>query len=308
MKRYLKRIPVRSARGRNPADRLAADPARHHPARPGRRNPPTPITRSGREEGSPLAALTRAPDARRCRGRSAPEVIVDHAMRYGQPGHRRAARRAEGAGLRAHPDRAALSAILRGDDGDRGGRVPSRHLGGQRWLPAVRTLPPYHDDPAYIDALASVGRGRRRRAGFRAAGARSPASMACRSGRWSLAIPIIAIAARPRGCCPTRWAASLGRLPVPLRPRQMAGARDRHGAEGAARPWRDASSPSSPRASRPTAWRHWRSWRSAGKETFLAARRDPFRLSALPQRFRWRASKMLRVLLARELEGWRPAQ
>ena len=23
-----------------------------------------------------------------------------------------------------------------------------------RWQPALRTLPPYHDDPAYIDALA----------------------------------------------------------------------------------------------------------------------------------------------------------
>jgi len=23
-----------------------------------------------------------------------------------------------------------------------------------RWQPAIRTVPPYHDDPAYIDALA----------------------------------------------------------------------------------------------------------------------------------------------------------
>ena len=28
-------------------------------------------------------------------------------------------------------------------------------LAGMRWQPAVRTLPPYHDDPAYIDALAA---------------------------------------------------------------------------------------------------------------------------------------------------------
>src|SRR3546814_7191596 len=28
-------------------------------------------------------------------------------------------------------------------------------LGRMRWQPAVRTLPPYHDDPAYIDALAA---------------------------------------------------------------------------------------------------------------------------------------------------------
>ena len=36
----------------------------------------------------------------------------------------------------------------------------------------------------------------------------SPASTACRSGRWSSAIPIIAIARRPRGCSAKRWAAS----------------------------------------------------------------------------------------------------
>lgn len=28
------------------------------------------------------------------------------------------------------------------------------HLMGMRWMPAVRTVPPYHDDPVYIDALA----------------------------------------------------------------------------------------------------------------------------------------------------------
>ena len=27
-------------------------------------------------------------------------------------------------------------------------------LKAMRWQPAVRTVPPYHDDPAYIDALA----------------------------------------------------------------------------------------------------------------------------------------------------------
>ena len=30
-----------------------------------------------------------------------------------------------------------------------------RHHGQQRWQPAVRILPPYHDDPAYIEALAA---------------------------------------------------------------------------------------------------------------------------------------------------------
>ena len=31
----------------------------------------------------------------------------------------------------------------------------SRTLAGMRWQPAMRTLPPYHDNPTYIDALAS---------------------------------------------------------------------------------------------------------------------------------------------------------
>ena len=46
-------------------------------------------------------------------------VVVDWAMRYGNPSIRVAARQARGAGLRAHPRHPALSAILRGDDRDR---------------------------------------------------------------------------------------------------------------------------------------------------------------------------------------------
>ena len=35
------------------------------------------------------------------------------------------------------------------------------HLRRLRWQPAVRTLPPYHDDPAYIGALEGAAGGRR---------------------------------------------------------------------------------------------------------------------------------------------------
>ena len=70
------------------------------------------------EEGSPLAAITRA-QAAALAGAFGEEVIVDHAMRYGQPGIAEADRRADAPGLRSHPARAALSAILRRDDGDR---------------------------------------------------------------------------------------------------------------------------------------------------------------------------------------------
>ena len=55
--------------------------------------------------------------------------------------------------MHAHPRCPALSAILRGDDRDRerrGVRRARRACAGQ---PALRTLPPYYDDPLYIDAL-----------------------------------------------------------------------------------------------------------------------------------------------------------
>ena len=54
-------------------------------------------------------------------GAFGPDVIVDHAMRYGRPA---IADRIDAlkAAVRADPDRAALSAILRGDDGDGGRR------------------------------------------------------------------------------------------------------------------------------------------------------------------------------------------
>ena len=31
-------------------------------------------------------------------------------------------------------------------------------MGSMRWQPAIRTLPPYHDDPLYIEALAGSSR------------------------------------------------------------------------------------------------------------------------------------------------------
>ena len=70
------------------------------------------------EEGSPLAAIT-ARQAKALQGAFGENVIVDHAMRYGQPAIAERIDALKAAGLRAHPDRAALPAILRGDDGDR---------------------------------------------------------------------------------------------------------------------------------------------------------------------------------------------
>ena len=118
VRRYLKRIPVRSARGRDSAAGLAADPARHHPQHPAEEV--RPRLSPGLDRGR-LAARRdhRAPGRGRWRGAFGAERDRRSCDALRQAGDRRADRRAAGGGLRPDPDRAALSAILRGDDRDR---------------------------------------------------------------------------------------------------------------------------------------------------------------------------------------------
>ena len=104
------------------------------------------------EEGSPLAVYT-ARQAKALAGAFGPEVIVDHAMRYGKPAisQRLDALQAQGCTrilvAPLYPQYCAATTATAVDE-------VFRHLRHRRWLPAVRTLPPYHDDPAYIGALA----------------------------------------------------------------------------------------------------------------------------------------------------------
>jgi ferrochelatase len=73
-------------------------------------------------------------------------VIVDHAMRYGKPASRsgstRSRRRAATRILIAplYPQYCAATTATANDE-------VFAHLRAMRWQPAVRTLPPYHDDP-----------------------------------------------------------------------------------------------------------------------------------------------------------------
>ncbi len=105
------------------------------------------------EAGSPLAAIT-AEQAARLQERLGDGVRVAHAMRYGRP--------AIGAQLQALLDAgcerillaplypqycAATTATVVDSAGDA--------LKAMRWQPSLRTLPPYYDDPAYVDALAT---------------------------------------------------------------------------------------------------------------------------------------------------------
>jgi ferrochelatase len=105
------------------------------------------------DEGSPLAAIT-ARQAKALAGSWGESVIVDHAMRYGRPAisEKIDALKAEGCGriliAPLYPQYCAATTATANDEA-------FAHLRRLRWQPAVRTLPPYYDDPAYIGALAT---------------------------------------------------------------------------------------------------------------------------------------------------------
>jgi protoporphyrin/coproporphyrin ferrochelatase len=105
------------------------------------------------EEGSPLAAIT-ARQARALAGAFGGSVIVDHAMRYGKPAISERIDALKVAGCERiliaplYPQYCAATTATANDEA-------FFHLRRMRWQPAVRTLPPYHDDPTYIGALRS---------------------------------------------------------------------------------------------------------------------------------------------------------
>jgi len=103
------------------------------------------------EEGSPLAAIT-ARQARALDGAFGPEVIVDHAMRYGRPaiGEKIDALIERGCAriliAPLYPQYCAATTATALD-------AAFAHLAGLRHQPALRTLPPYYRDPIHIAAL-----------------------------------------------------------------------------------------------------------------------------------------------------------
>ena len=103
------------------------------------------------EHGSPLARYTRA-KAEKLKGAFGPEVLVDWAMRYGRPsiGERLAAMKDAGC------ERILLAPMYPQYCGATTATANDKAfelLGRMRWQPAIRTLPPYHDDPGYIEVL-----------------------------------------------------------------------------------------------------------------------------------------------------------
>ena len=224
-----RRIPERPARGRDPADRVAADPPRHHPAHPPEEVGARLSARCGprRARRSPRSPRARP---RRCSERLGDAVIVDHAMRYGNPGIASALERMiDGRLRRASSPRRSIRNIARRRPRARNDAVFAA-LAAMRWQPALRTLPPYYDDPLYIDALRANLERQLAALDFepRAAAAELPRHAAADArARRSLSLPLpedraaARRSARPRG---------RRRLPVALRPRQMARAGDRRDA------------------------------------------------------------------------------
>ena len=107
-------------------------------------------------EGSPLRVIAhRQAEALRKR---LPQVNIHYAMRYGHPGIAAAVERmmAEGCTrILAAPLYPQYSAATTATANDALFAILAR----MRWQPAIRTLPPYFDDPLYIEALeASISR------------------------------------------------------------------------------------------------------------------------------------------------------
>ncbi len=109
-------------------------------------------------DGSPLAAFTKA-QARALTGAFGDGVLVDWAMRYGKPAIAERLTALKDAGCERiliaplYPQYCAATTATANDKA-------FETLAAMRWQPALRTLPPYHDDPRYIAALrASVEAG-----------------------------------------------------------------------------------------------------------------------------------------------------
>ena len=106
---------------------------------------------------SPLKTITRDQAdgvAQELQTRFGGQVVVDWAMRYGYPRTKDVLQKLEDQGchkillLALYPQYAASTTATAYDQA-------FRALMQMRWQPAIRTAPPYHDEPQYIDAVAN---------------------------------------------------------------------------------------------------------------------------------------------------------
>ncbi len=105
------------------------------------------------ERGSPLA-FHMADTAQALAGAFGETVLVDWAMRYGNPGIAARLHKLKSQGCEhilvapLYPQYCGATTATVFD-------AAAAALAGMRWQPAVRTLPAYHDDPDYIATLAA---------------------------------------------------------------------------------------------------------------------------------------------------------
>lgn len=106
------------------------------------------------DDGSPLASNTKA-QAAALQARIGDGVMVRWAMRYGSPSIDTGLAELIDAGCQRillaplYPQYCAATTATAND-------AAFSAMARMRWQPAVRTLPPYYDDPAHIEALASA--------------------------------------------------------------------------------------------------------------------------------------------------------
>ena len=103
-------------------------------------------------EGSPITAITRS-QAEALKGSFGPNVTVDWAMRYGTRSISERLKALMDAGC----DRIVLAPLYPQYSAATNATVvdvANATLADWRWQPALRTLPPYYDNPDHIDALA----------------------------------------------------------------------------------------------------------------------------------------------------------
>lgn len=105
---------------------------------------------------SPLRTITRAQSEKLAAAfANEPQVMVDWAMRYGQPSIPDRLQALMDAGC----DRILLAPLYPQYSASTTATVIDKaadQLRKMRWQPALRTLPPYYDDPVHIEALAET--------------------------------------------------------------------------------------------------------------------------------------------------------
>lgn len=109
------------------------------------------------EDGSPLMAITKQQHAaleKRCQDHYGDDVVVDFAMRYGDPSISSALDRLNAKGVRKivvlplYPQYCASTTASTFD-------AVAEDFRTRRWIPELRFVTQYHDKPAYIEALAN---------------------------------------------------------------------------------------------------------------------------------------------------------